>query len=169
MDADAAEPLGQPGRSRDVDEKDKTVFLDRGMITPGDEIQEGARSDDVGDPDHQIRQDQEYNRIGDVHPEGLMRRIGRNPRDDVTYLEKEDGNDNRGVDRASHHQVGCERKTAEPLAQRAIQDELRNARHRDTDKQPVRDSHRYPGSRGEPLCEAINDGPDYTGRNDDRE
>jgi hypothetical protein len=49
------------------------------MIAPGDEIEEGARSDHVGDPDHEIRQHQECHRIDDVDPEGFMRWIGGNP------------------------------------------------------------------------------------------
>ena len=54
MDADAAEPLGQPRRSRNVDEKHEAVFLDRGVVSTGDEIQERARPDNVGDADDEI-------------------------------------------------------------------------------------------------------------------
>ena len=71
MDADAAEPFGQPRRSRDVDEQHEAVFLDRRVIPPGDEIPERARPDDVGDPEHEIRQDQKCHGIDDVDPEGF--------------------------------------------------------------------------------------------------
>ena len=56
MDADAAKPLGQPGRARDIDEQHEAVFLHRGVIAAGDEIQEGSLPDDVGDRDNEIRQ-----------------------------------------------------------------------------------------------------------------
>jgi hypothetical protein len=65
VNGDAAETLGEPGRSCDVDKQHEAIFLDRGMIAPGDEVQERARPDDVGDPDNEIRQNHECNGIGD--------------------------------------------------------------------------------------------------------
>jgi hypothetical protein len=38
MNADSAEPLGKPGRSRDVDEQHEAVFLDRRMIASRDQV-----------------------------------------------------------------------------------------------------------------------------------
>ena len=49
VDGDAAEPLGESRRSRDVDEQHEAIFLDRRMIASGDEVQERAGTDDVGD------------------------------------------------------------------------------------------------------------------------
>jgi hypothetical protein len=66
-----------------------------------------------------------------------MRRIDRSPRNDVTQLKKLDGDNNRGVDRASDNQVGRKRKAAEPNAQRARQDEQRNACDRNTEKETI--------------------------------
>jgi hypothetical protein len=71
VNGDAAEPLGEPGRSRDVDKQHETVFLDRGMISPGDEIQERARPDDVGDPEHQVHQNRDHGGRDDPGPEIL--------------------------------------------------------------------------------------------------
>ena len=42
VDADPAEPFGQPGRARDVDEQHEAVFLHRRMIAAGYEVQERA-------------------------------------------------------------------------------------------------------------------------------
>ena len=64
VNGDAAETLGEPGRSCDVDKQHEAVFLDRRMIPPGDEVQERARPDDVGDPDNEIRQNHESDGIG---------------------------------------------------------------------------------------------------------
>jgi hypothetical protein len=65
VNGDAAEPLGEPGRSRDVDEQYEAIFLDRGMIPPREEVQERARPDDVGDTENEIGQNQERNGIDD--------------------------------------------------------------------------------------------------------
>jgi hypothetical protein len=78
------------------------------MMPAGDDVQERARPDNVGDTDNEIRENQEYNGIGDRCPEALMKRIGRIPGDDVAQLEEKHRDNDRRVDSASHHQVGRE-------------------------------------------------------------
>ncbi len=79
VDADAAEPFGQPGRSRDIDEKHEAIFLDRRVIAPDDEVQERAPADDIGNCESQIHDNRETNGIDDGDPEALHGWIGRLP------------------------------------------------------------------------------------------
>ena len=103
VNSDPAEPLGEPGRSRDVDEKHKAVFLDRGMIPAGDEIEERARPDNVGDPEPQIHQNRDRGGIDKAEPEILTGSIEGQPGDNLARLGKLNDHDNRGVDRASYN------------------------------------------------------------------
>src|SRR5207245_2896435 len=45
VDTDPAEPLREPRRARDIDEQHKAIFLDGGMVAPGDEIHERPPAD----------------------------------------------------------------------------------------------------------------------------
>src|SRR3977135_3256922 len=96
-----------------------------------------------------------------------MRRIDRSPRNDVTQLKKLDGDNNRGVDRASDNQVGRKRKAAEPNAQRARQDEQRNACDRNTEKETINDTCCDRGRRCEALGRNKSNASDCAGNSDD--
>ena len=74
-------------------------------------------------PKNEVGQNHEYNEVNDRYPESLARRIGRNPRDNLTQLEVQNGNDDSRIDCSSHQQIGCERKATEPRTHRTLQDE----------------------------------------------
>src|SRR5512140_3003861 len=100
MNADAAKPLGEPRRSRDIDKQHEAVFLYRGMIAPGDEVQEGARSDDVGDREAQVHHDREDGGIDEAGPENLAGHSKGKSGNSFTQFQALDKHDNRRIDRA---------------------------------------------------------------------
>ena len=76
------------------------------MIAPGDEVQEGARSDDVGDSEAKVhchREDAGMDKTGPEKPTGHFE---RNSGDPLTQFQSLDNDNDRYVDRASHHEAG---------------------------------------------------------------
>jgi len=127
MNADPAEPLGQSRRTRDIDEEHEAIFLDRTVISPGDEVQEGSRSDDVGYSQSEVHQNREHRGIDQAVPENFIGHIERQSGNGLTELEPLDDNDHRCVNRAPYDQIGGEGETAEPRPHRSFQDEQLNA------------------------------------------
>ena len=123
MDADAAEPLGKSGRPRDIDEQHEAVFLDRGMIPSGDEVQKGTMTDDIGNAEAEVHRDRNQRRIDEAEPESLTAIVERQTHDQFTRLKYLDQHDECRIDRTSHEEIGREREIAEPVPQRPIQDE----------------------------------------------
>ena len=148
---DPAEPLGQSRRSRDIDEQHEAAFLDRGMISPGDEVEECARPDDVGDSAGQIDHNRDHRGIDKPGPESVAGRFEGQPGDPLTQLQQLNGDGDRRIDRTAHHQIGRERKLAEPRPQRPFQHEQLDASEHAAQRKPVRNSHNHPSRRGATL------------------
>jgi hypothetical protein len=133
------------------------------MISAGDEVQERARPNDIGDPEAQIHQDRDHGGGDKAEPE-MLAGFKRQPGDNLTRLKKLDDHDNRCVDRATRNQIGGERKIAEPTPQRAVEDKQLDAPQRDAHHEPIcyPDDHRR--RRGTAHCEVnrkSRDGPDH--------
>ena len=77
-------------------------------------------------------------------------------------MKELDGDDDRGVDRASHNQILGEGKTSEPIAHRSIHDEHFDPADRDSDQESVYDTRRHIGSRGVTQHYGKYDSPDDT-------
>ena len=54
MDADAAQPFGETGGARDIDEQHEAVLLQRLMVAAGEEVDQRARAEQVRDLDDEI-------------------------------------------------------------------------------------------------------------------
>src|SRR6201999_1294289 len=86
VNGDAAEPLGQSRRSRDIDEQHETVLFKRRMIAPGDKVQECARPDDIGDHEYQVHQNREHGGSDKGGPETLIGGTVGYSGDDLTQM-----------------------------------------------------------------------------------
>ena len=72
VNADSTEPLCQTRRARNIHEQHEAIFLDRRVISPGDEVEEGAISDDVGNSETQVHDNRKHRGIGEAGPEYLV-------------------------------------------------------------------------------------------------
>lgn len=119
----SAQLFGQPRRSCDINEKYETVFLDRRVITPGDEVQERATSDEVRNSKNQIEKNRDHGGIDKAVPKGFARHCAGQPGDGLTHLKPLEYHDNCRVNCAPNNQICRERKTAEPNEHRTFHDE----------------------------------------------
>jgi hypothetical protein len=79
--------FGQPRRSRDINEKYEAVFLDRRVITPGDEVQERASSNEVRNSENQIEKNRDHGGIDKAVSEDFTRHCAGQPGDGFTPPE----------------------------------------------------------------------------------
>jgi hypothetical protein len=98
----------------------EAIFLDRGVISPGDEVEERTGADNVGDPNAKIHQNRDHGGSDETGPEILIGGVDGKPSDDLAQTEPLDGHDGRCINRAPHNQIGGERKSAEPIAHGSV-------------------------------------------------
>jgi len=117
-------PIARPTPStRDINEKYETVFLDRRVITPGDEVHERASSNEVRNSENQIEKNRDHGGVDKAVPEGFTRHCAGQSGDGLTHLKPLEDHDNCRVNCAPYNQICRKGETAEPNEHRTFHDE----------------------------------------------